>query len=273
MSTTLHLSERLGTLGGIDAGKGAPLVLIHGVGMNSAAWGPQIEALSDRYRVIALDMPGHGQSAPLPETARLPDYVGWLHQALEALDLGPVSLAGHSMGALVAGGMAVEHPDQVTRVALLNGVFRRDPAAREAVKARAALIAQGVFDLTTPLTRWFAETPEEQSAREKVTGWLKAVDPNGYATAYRAFAEGDATYADRFAQITCPLLALTGSGDPNSTPAMAEAMARAAPRGRTLIIEDQRHMVNLTAPARVNAALEEWLAIPALAPVTGGGAP
>ncbi|WP_330647107.1 alpha/beta fold hydrolase (plasmid) [Thioclava litoralis] len=267
MSTTLHLSERLGTLGVTEAGTGAPLVLIHGVGMNSAAWGPQVDALAGRYRVIALDMPGHGRSSPLPDAARLPDFVDWLHQVLKALDLGPVNLVGHSMGALVCGGMAVEHPDQVARVALLNGVFRRDVAAREAVIARAALIAKGVFDLTTPLARWFSDAPEEQAVRAQVADWLRAVDPRGYATAYRAFAEGDSLYADRFGQIRCPLLALTGSGDPNSTPAMAEAMAKAAPYGHALTIEGQRHMVNLTDPARVNAALEKWLATPVLGEV------
>ena len=58
--TTLHLSERYGTLSYRKAGQGAPVVLIHGVGMQSIAWHPQIAALSRTHRVFALDMPGHG---------------------------------------------------------------------------------------------------------------------------------------------------------------------------------------------------------------------
>ncbi|EDZ44982.1 hydrolase [Rhodobacterales bacterium Y4I] len=257
--TTLPLSEPYGTVTCQRAGRGDPVVLIHGVGMQSAAWGPQIGALSNAHEVIALDMPGHGGSAPLPEGAELPDYVAWLHEVLTALDLGPVSLAGHSMGALIAGGYAVCHPQNAARVALLNGVFRRSAGARAAVEARAAEIRAGSFDLETPLARWFGDSEADQSARAQVAEWLSAVNLQGYAAAYTAFARGDSTYADGFCGIRCPLLALTGDGDPNSTPAMAEAMAAAAPRGRAVVIEGHRHMVNLTAPAAVNAALRDWL--------------
>lgn len=258
-STTLPLSEPYGPVTCQRAGRGDPVVLIHGVGMQSAAWGPQIEALSLTHQVIALDMPGHGGSARLTEGSELPDYVAWLHEVLQALDLGPVALAGHSMGALIAGGYAVSHPQNVSRVALLNGVFRRSDEARQAVEARAAEIRAGSFDLDTPLTRWFGSSDADRQARAQVGEWLSAVDLDGYAAAYSAFARGDSTYADRFSGIRCPLLALTGDGDPNSTPDMAHAMAAAAPQGRAVVIEGHRHMVNLTAPAEVNAALRDWL--------------
>ena len=204
-STTLQLSEPYGAVTCLRAGRGDPVVLIHGVGMQSAAWGPQIEALSLTHQVIALDMPGHGGSAPLPEGAELPDYVAWLHAVLQALDLGPVSLAGHSMGALIAGGYAVCHPENVARVALLNGVFRRSAGARAAVEARAAEIRAGSFDLETPLARWFGSSPADQQARAQVGEWLSGVNLAGYAAAYTAFARGDSTYADGFARHPLPV--------------------------------------------------------------------
>lgn len=258
-STTLQLSDPFGPVTCQSVGDGAPVVLLHGVGMQSAAWAPQIEQLSQTHRVIALDLPGHGGSGLLPDGTELPGYVAWLHAVLTALDLGPVSLAGHSMGALIAGGYTVCHPAHVSRVALLNGVFRRDPAAREAVEARAALIRAGGFDLETPLARWFGEGKADLAARAQVAEWLSGVNLAGYAAAYTAFARGDSTYADGFSDIRCPLLALTGDGDPNSTPEMARAMADAAPHGRAVVIEGHRHMVNLTAPEEVNAALRTWL--------------
>ncbi|MBY6059390.1 MULTISPECIES: alpha/beta fold hydrolase [Leisingera] len=257
--TTLQLSKPFGAVTCQRSGQGAPVVLLHGVGMQSAAWAPQITALSGTHEVIALDLPGHGGSDLLPEAAELPDYVAWLHAVIQALDLGPVYLAGHSMGALIAGGYAASHPENVARVALLNGVFRRSAEARAAVEARAAEIRAGSFDLETPLARWFGESEADQAARAQVAEWLSGVDLAGYAAAYTAFARGDSTYADGFGGIRCPLLALTGDGDPNSTPAMAQAMADAAPQGRAVVIEGHRHMVNLTAPAEVNAALHDWL--------------
>ncbi|MEX0317337.1 MAG: alpha/beta fold hydrolase [Ruegeria sp.] len=263
MSTTLQLSDPFGTVAYREVGQGEPLILIHGVGMQSAAWEPQIEVQSRTHRVIALDMPGHGGSDQLPDGAELPDYVAWLHSAVEGLKLRSVNLAGHSMGALISGGYTVMHPEKVTRVALLNGVYCRTAQARAAVEARAAEIREGAFDLDTPLNRWFGDSPTDRAARQQVSAWLSAVDPAGYAAAYSAFAKGDATYADGFADIACPLLALTGEDDPNSTPEMARAMAETARNGRTVVLQGHRHMVNLTDPQAVNAALRDWLQTPA----------
>ncbi len=266
-STILQLSKPFGTVafreaGLSHAGNTPPVVLIHGVGMQSAAWGPQIGFLAQTHHVIALDMPGHGGSDQIPAGSELPVFLDWLLAVLDALKLQRVNLAGHSMGALIAGGFSVRHPDRVERVALLNGVFCRDEASSKSVIERAKLIGTGSFDVETPLRRWFGDTPVEQAARGDVAAWLSAVNIEGYATAYNAFARGDALYAKGFGTIACPLLALTGDGDPNSTPAMSHAMAETAPNGTAIVIENHRHMVNLTAPETVNAALQAWLQTP-----------
>ena len=106
----------------IEQGEGEPLVLIHGVGMQAEAWYPQIEFFSQHYRVISVDMPGHGQSTPLPANAALQDFVDWTIELIGALNLGPVNLAGHSMGSLITTGVSVTRPDLVKRMAVLNGV-------------------------------------------------------------------------------------------------------------------------------------------------------
>ncbi len=260
--TTLRLSRSGQTVAMQDRGAGAPVLLIHGVGMRSAAWGPQIEALCNTNRVIAVDMPGHGGSAPLPLCSALPDFVAWCYDVVRALDVGPVNIVGHSMGALIAGGFAVEHPDLTTRVCLINGVYCRDAAASRAVLARAAEIKKGEIDLKTPLDRWFCDGPDDADARAQVADWLRAVDRDGYATAYGAFAKGDATYAARYADITCPFMAITGGDDPNSTPAMSQAMVAHAPNGHAMTVPGHRHMANLTAPDVINMHLNAWLRMP-----------
>lgn len=260
---TRQLSDGDGCFSYRESGAGAPVVLIHGVGLQSAAWQPQITALAQNYQVFALDMPGHGGSDPLHSGATLEDFVVWGERAIRALVSAPVRVAGHSMGALIAGGLAVRKPALVERVALLNSVFRRDPQARLAVEARAAQIGQGVIDVESPLARWFSDDAGEQHVRALTAGWLSEITVEGYATAYAAFAGGDATFADGLAAVACPLLALTGGDDPNSTPAMAREMAAAARNGKAVIIDGQRHMVNLTAPELVNAHLLDWLALPA----------
>lgn len=252
---TLRASDG-STLRWIEAGSGEPLALIHGVGMRAEAWGPQMNLPGC---VIALDMPGHGGTTALPKGALLLDYVAWAVQVMTALGMAPANVAGHSMGALIALGLAVSHPQQVRRVALLNGVHRRIPDASAAVVARAEAISCGEFDFETPLNRWFQ--PGEDAIRANVAGWLSGVDHAGYASAYRAFALGDDSYCDDLGRISCPALFLTGADDPNSTAAMARAMA-AACGGQAVVLEKHRHMVNLTAPDAVNAALTAWLATP-----------
>ena len=242
-----------------DAGQGEPLVLIHGVGMRLEAWEPQIAELSRRRRVIAVDMPGHGETDKLPRGSLLPDFVRWLGVFLDDLRLGAVNLCGHSMGALIAGGAAAAFGDRIKRVALLNGVYRRTPEARAAVLARAKEIEEGHIDLRSPLARWFGDAEVGGEPYRLTRGWLASVDVEGYGTAYAAFAQGDETYADAWPRVRAPALFITGAEDPNSTPAMSRAMAAAAQAGQALVIEGHRHMINLTAPQFVNDALSAWL--------------
>ena len=242
----------------LRSGSGQPLLLLHGVGLRAEAWGPQSAALSAEWLTLAADLPGHGGTDALPPGARLADFVGWAARLIQALNLGPMNVAGHSMGALIAAGLAVDHPNLVRRLALLNGVHRRSAEARSAVMARADDIAAGQVSPDGPLARWF--TPDQAEVRTLVAGWLTSVNPQGYAAAYRAFAEGDADYADRLNQIRCPVLVLTGAEDANSTPEMTQAMASMAPLGKAEVIAGHRHMVNLTAPETVTRALARWLA-------------
>lgn len=243
----------------VDAGEGEPLVLIHGVGLRLEAWVPQIESLAATHRVIAVDLPGHGASSPIDQGSGLAAFVDWFVAALDDLGLDSVNVAGHSMGALIAGGCAVTAPERVRRVALLSAVHRRDRAATSAVRARAAEIAAGKLDPIAPLSRWFGDDSQASEPYRLVKAWLAAVDTEAYATAYRAFAEGDVLYADRWPGVTCPALFLTGEHDPNSTPQMTLDLAGAAAHGEACIIAGHRHMVNMTAPDEVTAALRQWL--------------
>lgn len=260
MLQTLHRYRAPSGAAFVDRGRGdETLVLIHGVGMRVEAWGPQIDRLSRDHRVIAVDLPGHGFSAPLGGVPELPDFVEWFAGLVDELGVEAVNVAGHSMGALIAAGFAATKGSKLRRVALLNGVYKRSSAARQAVEARAEEILSGAFDREAPLERWFSDEEKDGAAYRLVRDLLQKVDPDGYAAAYRAFATGDAVYSESWPQVTCPALFLTGDGDKNSTVEMTEDMAKAAPRGRAVVIKGHRHMVNLTAPEEVSDVLADWL--------------
>jgi len=258
LTTPQRSRSRLGAAY-VEHGIGEPVLLIHGVGMRLEAWAPQAEALAASHRVIVVDMPGHGESDRLPDDAQLSDFVTWFGALLDDLDVERINVAGHSMGALIAGGMAATMGKRIARVGLLNGVYRRSPEARAAVEARAALIRSGTFDVEAPLERWFSAADKGSDAYQLTRNCLATVDPQGYATAYSAFATGDDVYADAWPTVACPSLFLTGEHDANSSPEMAREMAAAAQNGWARIVRGHRHMVNLTAPSAVTDHMRAWL--------------
>ncbi|WP_312141094.1 alpha/beta fold hydrolase [Pantoea septica] len=265
MRKTQRLSNSQMRVSYLEAGQGAPLVLIHGVGMNAEVWYPQIEALSARFRVIAVDMPGHGESDAFSRSVSLPDYVAWLAEFLDQRPEARFAVAGHSMGALIAAGLAIDYPERVSHAIVMSGVYRRSDAARQAVLRRAQELAAGSADLDSPLARWFGDDEREAALRERVGCWLQQVNLQGYADAYQAFASGDEVYADRWDEMACPVLVLTGELDANSNPQMARAMAAAAPQGQAIVVANARHMVSLTDAERVSQEMMTFLTAPAAA--------
>ncbi|MEV0404397.1 alpha/beta fold hydrolase [Actinoallomurus sp. NPDC050550] len=86
------------------SGTGPPLVLLHGVGLDRRTWRPVRDLLSEKREVIALDLPGHGESPSLPAGARydVAGYVGAVREAIGALGLDRPHVAGNSLGGAIA---------------------------------------------------------------------------------------------------------------------------------------------------------------------------
>lgn len=249
---------------GIDVqGSGPAVVLLHGVGMRRQVWAPQAASLARTHRVVAVDLPGHGDSPLPPPAATLSDYAGPLLQVLNRLDIERAHVVGHSMGALVALAFALDTPSRTASVVALNGVHRRSPEQRAAIAVRLTqLQAQGVVStLDATLERWFGNpvpTPLGEAATA-VREHLLAVDPTGYARTYALFAAADDSLADRLHTLHMPALFATGERDANSTSAMSEAMAHDAPQGKFHIVPGAGHMMTVTHADAVDALLANWL--------------
>jgi len=252
--TTRPRSDCAG-LQAITAGDGPLVVLIHGVGLRAEAWAAQIDALARSHRVVAPDLPGHG-SSPLPGPgADLGAYGDRVAAAIAACASGgPALLVGHSLGAMIALDLAIRFPHLSAGVAALNAVYRRRDAATAAVRARAAMLdGVAVPDPAPTLDRWFADDPSPE--RAACEAWLRAVDPVGYKMAYGVFAAQDGPSEAGLRALHGPALFMTGDTEPNSLPAMSRAMAAIAPQGRAEICAGAAHMMPMTHPAAVNAAL------------------
>jgi pimeloyl-ACP methyl ester carboxylesterase len=244
-------------------GVGEPLVLVHGVGMGKEIWTPQIADFSQDYQVIVYDMLGHGDSALPAADVTLRDYADQLAGLLDHLGIAAANVVGHSMGALVVLEFALAYPGRALRVAALNAVFMRTVEQRAAVLERAAALAHTGVSATvdSTLDRWFGKPVPvnlQQSAC-MVKDFLNTVNPQGYARTYQLFASSDAVHADGLPSLAMPALFMTGECDPNSSPDMSRAMAALAPQGQLDIVAAERHMMNVTAPDRVNRRLRIFL--------------
>lgn len=109
----------------LTCGEGEPLLLIHGRGGAGALFAPVLAALAAERRVITLDLPGWGLSDKPPFTGKTPQdaLAVWRDGVLGFLDdqgLGQIDIAGHSMGGFTALSLALEHPDRVKRLILID---------------------------------------------------------------------------------------------------------------------------------------------------------
>ena len=241
-------------------GSGQTVVLLHGVGMNKSVWAPQVNNLHADFEVLVFDMWGHGESVLPDRKLKLEDYTEQLTSLLAELAIKSAHIVGHSMGALIAIDYALAHSCQ--SVSALNAVFMRTPEQSAAVRSRAAqLSASGVgVNLEETLQRWFGEPSEREhmDATNLARELLLAVNPHGYAAAYEVFASSDAVHANRLGELRVPSLFFTADGDPNSTPAMSQAMADLAPNGTAKVLAGHRHMMTLTAPELVSESLRTF---------------
>jgi 4,5:9,10-diseco-3-hydroxy-5,9,17-trioxoandrosta-1(10),2-diene-4-oate hydrolase len=115
----------------LEAGSGTPLVLLHGAGAGSVVWYQTIGALSNHFRVIVPDVVGYGESDKPSAAYDRPFYVSWLHDFLDAIELDRISLAGVSQGGAIAAQFAIDYPDRVNHLALIDsGALGEDVSKR-----------------------------------------------------------------------------------------------------------------------------------------------
>jgi pimeloyl-ACP methyl ester carboxylesterase len=103
-----------------EAGAGEALLLIHGMGGSSATWKAVLPELSKRYRVVAPDLLGHGQSAKPRADYSLGAFAAWLRDLLDELDITRATVVGHSLGGGVAMQFIYQHRDYCERLVLIS---------------------------------------------------------------------------------------------------------------------------------------------------------
>jgi pimeloyl-ACP methyl ester carboxylesterase len=119
----------------LEGGDGPPVVLLHGAGEFAASWMRVIPELAEAHRVIAPDLPGHGASQPAGEPLNAATVIAWLAELIERTCPSPPTLVGHLLGGAIAARFAIDHPDRLSRLVLVDtyGLGRFWPTPRYAL--------------------------------------------------------------------------------------------------------------------------------------------
>lgn len=117
----------------LEAGQGPVLILIHGLGSSANVWRDDIGLLATANRVIALDLPGYGKSDKPKADYSVEYQAGAVKEFIEALGVDKVTLAGNSSGGWIAALVALDSPDKVSRLVLVDSAGLRHEAAQNAV--------------------------------------------------------------------------------------------------------------------------------------------
>ncbi|MEO6950493.1 MAG: alpha/beta hydrolase [Polyangia bacterium] len=236
---------------GPDSSTKPALVFIHGAGGSATIWLDLFRHFERSRRVVALDLPGHGQSEPFHDVSdsnRIQKYADAVLFACAELKIDRAVLVGHSMGGLVALAAAAASPASVVGLVLLASAPGLKPS-KDMLAALAEKREQHA-SLMEPLM-WSAAT-----ARDTIERWSKttmSADPDVTIADFRACAAFDA------ATVLQPTLLIGGQDDPLCSPRFMAKGAARLPAGELQVVSDASHFMFLERPDISIAAIERFL--------------
>lgn len=253
-----------------ETGAGEPLVLLHGFTGRAANWRPLLPRLAERHRVIAVDLPGHGDSGAPGGVApyKMPRVAAALVELLTRRAAAPAHWLGYSMGGRLALYMAVMHPGAVRSLTLVSATAglataaerQARRAADEALAARiegdgmAAFVAEWERH---PLFAGLARLSD--GARAALHHQRLGNDPLGLANSLRGMGTGaQPSLWSRLAAVAAPTLLVAGRRDTKFV-ALNERLAAAIPNATLRLIPDAGHVVQLEQPEAFLAAVTGFL--------------
>jgi pimeloyl-ACP methyl ester carboxylesterase len=244
-----------------EAGSGPVVVLLHGLGGNSANWAFNVPALSQKYRVIVPDQVGFGRSDKPLINYRVATYVDFLDKFLEGLKVERATLVGNSMGGWVAALYALKHPSKVERLVLvdaagfappkefsLSALAGLNPSTREQAKMLAGLV------FFNPLFKSDAAVDAMLEQR------LTAGDGYTIQSLVESIHRGEDMLDGRLAAIKQPVLIVWGREDGLTTLAReGERFKREMPHAQLVVFDQCGHVPQVEKAAEFNAAVLKFL--------------
>ena len=259
----------------LDNGKGPPVILIHGLGGSMWHWEHQQVALARSCRLITPDLLGSGLSEK-PERVYAPAFLlDTFCTFMDNLHVQKATLIGSSMGAGLAIGMALEHPDRVTKLVLIGGFppnlldNLQSPRTRQFIKHRPALWLSKLGSWATG--RWSIKLILEEIIHDHARISPVVVErahrlrsqPGFFHAMYSQLdqiPEWETTFAPRLTEISHSTLIIWGAYDKIFPPSVGQTLQTTIPDSSFLVAPNSGHLPQWENPDFVNPALVQFLA-------------
>ena len=260
----------------LDAGRGPAVVLLHGLGATCASMLPTLADLSHDHRVLAVDLPGFGDSDKPIRAYDPAFYAAWLVDFLDAAGVERAVLVGNSMGGRIAIEAGLQAPARVERIVLLapSLAFKRFREATPLVRLLAAELAamplRAPHALVLGALRLMFARPErlkdawydaaaDEFARVFATPRGRIAFFSAARQIYLEEAHGESGFWERLPALACPALFLWGDQDQLVPARFAPHVERALPAARSVVLEECGHVPQFELPAQTHRLMRDFL--------------
>lgn len=242
-------------------GAGPALLFIHGLGSTHSDWEPQMAAFAKQYKVISLDLRGHGHSSKPAGPYSIALFAADVAALLRGLDIDAAHVVGISLGGVIGFQLTLDHPELVKTLTVVNSgpeAIVRNLLQKFGVWLRLYTVRRGdIAKLGKTLGMKLFPAPESHAARDGFIERFAHNDPLAYEHAFRALIGW--SVADRIGGITCPVLVV--AADKDYTPlSFKQAYVTKIPGAQLEVVADSRHALPMEKPAAFNAVLQKFLA-------------
>ena len=236
-------------------GSGEPVLLIHGIGSSGADWAFQVPPLEARFRVILPDLPGCGHSAPARDSYSVPLLASSLWALLDELRASKPNIVGFSLGGAVALEMALQRPESVPRLILINSLasYRLDHLRKwlEAKVPPVLVRVLGMRIVARLVAARVFPNPWQRQMRERATSVIGAVPAGCYLGLAKALERWSA--GDRLKRLRSRLLIVAAEHD--YTPLVEKQNLAAQLGAPILVVRGSRHGTPFDSIKLTNAGL------------------
>lgn len=237
------------------------IVLSNSLAADHRMWDPQVALLRRRHRVLRYDARGHGASDVIGGDWGFPALVADAVAVMDAFGVERATFMGLSLGGMTGLGVALAHPDRLTRLVCCDARADAPEPFRASWDDRIAAIENGGMAaiLGGTLERWLSPAfrAAEPGAAERIAAMILATPVAGYAACARALKTLD--YRKDLGRVAVPTLFVVGEEDAGAPPAVMRDMAGAVAGARLTVVPGSGHLPNVDNAAGFEAAVAEFL--------------